>query len=114
MKQNTRFMYRSAKTKDRLLIEAVLPSTRNLFDSLLNIGGSITHVFRNLGSRAIVLQGKTDRVKWTIRTEMSGQEDLSDNDEVLQIRVPLGYDLDEMGIIEKFEKGRILLSFPAS
>lgn len=108
-------MYRSAKTKDRLLIEAVLPGMRipQAYITLF-AGGSISHVFRNLACRAIVLQGKTDRVKWTIRTDTSGTKCVPESDEVLQIRVPLGYDLDEMGIIEKFEKGRILLSFPAS
>jgi hypothetical protein len=67
-----------------------------------------------LGSRAIVLQGKTDRVKWTIRTEIPDPQEEQQNAEVLQLRVPLGYDLEEMGIIEKFEKGRILLSFPVN
>ena len=52
-----------------------------------------------------------DRVKWTIKTN---NQKLHDNgDEVFEIRIPLGYEFMEMGIIEKFEKGRILLSFPA-
>jgi len=54
-----------------------------------------------------------DRVKWTIKTA-SDQQDRSPIDEVLEIRVPLGYDIADMGIIEKFEKGRVLLSFPTS
>jgi hypothetical protein len=58
-----------------------------------------------------VLQGKMDRVKWTIKTNNQQLQDKGD--EVFEIRIPLGYEFMEMGIIEKFEKGRILLSFPA-
>lgn len=52
-----------------------------------------------------------DRVKWTIQT--NNQQLRDHGDEVFEIRIPLGYEFMEMGIIEKFEKGRILLSFPA-
>ena len=76
-----------------------------------SLGGSISHVFRNIESRVIVLQGKMDRVKWTIKTNNQQLQDKGD--EVFEIRIPLGYEFMEMGIIEKFEKGRILLSFPA-
>ncbi len=58
-----------------------------------------------------MLQGKMDRVKWTIKTNNQQLQDKGD--EVFEIRIPLGYEFMEMGIIEKFEKGRILLSFPA-
>ena len=105
-------MYRSAITKDRLLIEAVLPGKfKTDSHAPYPAGGSISHVFRNEESRSLVLQGKMDRVKWTIKTEAQVPQETTD--EVLEIRIPLGYDFVEMGIVEKFDKGRVLLSFPA-
>ena len=52
-----------------------------------------------------------DRVKWTIKTQNQCTEDLTE--EILEVRIPLGYEFTEMGVIEKFDKGRVLLSFPA-
>jgi hypothetical protein len=109
-KRNARIMYKSAKTKDCLLIEAVLPGMfeRNTCYSLL--GGSISQIFRNLDTRSIVIVGHVDRVKWTIETNNELQETFPV--EILELKLPLEYNLLDMALIEKFSKGRVLFTFP--
>ena len=60
-------------------------------------------------TRTIVLEGHIDRVQWTL-------EDPSDRiraeSDVLELLVPDDYDFQDVGLVEKLNKGRILLSFP--
>ena len=71
-------------------------------------------MFRNVDSRTIVLQGVVDRVKWTLSGHGNpiGNVRLPEIEDVLEIRVPLGFSVADMGIVERFSKGRVLLSFP--
>jgi hypothetical protein len=60
-----------------------------------------------------VLQGTVDRVKWTLNNANSvGNLRLPDVEDVIEIKIPSGFDVNDVGLVERFSKGRVLLSFP--
>ena len=64
-------------------------------------------------SRTLVLQGVVDRIRWTLEsTTSSAKADSHMSDEVLEMRIPMGYSLSDMGFVERFTKGRVLMTFP--
>jgi hypothetical protein len=91
------FQYRTSKTSRYFMVEVVLP------------GGSIKHVFRNIKSRTVLIQGAVDRVKWTLDSHGDKAEVL----EHLEFTIPEAFSFMELQLVEKLEKGRILFSFPS-
>lgn len=81
---------------------------------MLALGGTISQVFRHIQLRVLVLEGLVDRVKWTFPNTDSDSSETkwSSEYDVLQLHIPLGYSISNMGFIEKFARGRVLLSFP--
>jgi hypothetical protein len=53
-------------------------------------------------------------VKWTLQGPLG--DHVSDNAssvrDVIEIKVPRGFNIADVGIVERFSKGRVLLSFP--
>jgi hypothetical protein len=95
---SARFLHKTSRSQDAFLLEVVLP------------GGSITHVFRNVLERRIVLQGAVDRVSWTLDNAAPGDEEIVHD--IVEFTIPKAYNFSDVNIIEKFHKGRVLLSFP--
>jgi hypothetical protein len=60
------------------------------------------------------LQGVVDRVQWSIGGQPSsiGGMKQIETDDILELRIPTGFNIEEMGVVERFSKGRVLLSFP--
>ena len=53
-------------------------------------------------------------MKWNLAGHANtvGNHKISPVEDVLEIRIPLGFSVSDMGIVERFSKGRVLLSFP--
>ena len=71
-------------------------------------------MFRNIETRTIVLQGVVDRVKWSIAGQSMtfGSIPETEVEDVLELMIPPGFSMDDMGVVERFTKGRVLLTFP--
>ena len=62
-----------------------------------------------------MIVGVVNRVKWTLETDESAHGvDMLIPDDVLELQIPLGYDVLNMSIVEKFTRGRFLISFPSN
>jgi hypothetical protein len=99
--KSSSFLFRSSKTSELFLIEVILP------------GGSIKQVYRNTITRTLVIQGVVDRVKWTIPDTSKHDPQIKEEVEILEIRIPMGFNFGNLGFVEKFSKGRVMFSFPS-
>ncbi len=84
-------------------MEAILP------------GGSIKQVFRQTCNQRIIVQGRVDRLIWTIENigdlpTSPAQSALVD--EFIDLRIPPEFDLGDVIIMEKFSKGRVVFKIP--
>ena len=81
---------------------------------LPKLGGTITQIFRNNEKRVLVVQGIIDRIKWSLPGTVyeSSPETAAELRDVIEIKIPNGFSVDDLGIVERFSKGRALLSFP--
>lgn len=95
--ESSRFVQHLVKSGNDVLIEAILP------------GGSITGVFRNEKSRLIVIEGRLDKIEWTIY-----ENSIETEHDILQLLIPDEYVFPQIGISLEADKGRILLRLPIS
>jgi len=97
MSNSARFLHKTSCAEEALLLEVVLP------------GGSITRIFRNVSERRIVLEGSVDRIKWTLDTDKRNDAVVQD---LVEFTIPKAFDFSQVSVIEKFNRGRVLLRFP--
>jgi hypothetical protein len=88
------FVHRWIRADSASLLEIILPD------------GSLTGVFRNTGTRTLVVEGRMNRIEWLL------SETSQPSAQVIKLIIPESYNFQIIGMSVQPELGRIILQLP--